>query len=174
MRRITLLISILFVVLIIGSSFGQRQDDNVLYDPTPRSACARHIQLPEKYSNFIFEFVNKYVGKAGADKSEDWWHQKGPFLTLYKIENSNEFDVVIRRRSSLRSSCYYTYLGKYLLVSNDPFFEKYIDDGDTLKYEFIHFAFIEDPFYWSFEEKDDSLYITDKYTPYDGAWRLIE
>lgn len=177
MKEILYIICLFIAVMTMIPSFGQQQDDDIppLWDTTPRTAYAKHIQLPEAYASFIFELVNQYVGKAGADKTEDWWHQKGPFLTIYKMsKNSKEFCVILRARILLRGSCYYTYLGKYLLVSSDPFFEKYVDDEEPLKIEYIEFAFVEEPIYWCIEEKEDSLYITDKYTPFQGVWSMIK
>lgn len=158
-------------------SFAQQEDSELLSlcDNTRCTSYAKHIQLPDKYTSFIFDFVNTYVGKAGADKSEEWWRQKGPFLSLDILnEHSNEFLVLFCSRFQIRDNHYYTYLGKYLLVADDPYFEKYVDDGQQLKIEYINSYYVDEPIYWCFEEKGDSLCVTDKNTPFEGAWWLMK
>lgn len=157
--------------------FGQQKDEYcpVLYDPTPRTVYARHIQLSEEYAEFILEFVNRFVGNVGADKSEDWWHEKGPFLTLEKSDvNPYRYFVIIRKRKYLRDSHYYTYIGKYLLVASNTYFERYVDDGATLKIEYTEFAFLEEPICWCFEEKNDSLQLTEQPSSHLPARVLIK
>lgn len=178
MKRLLYIFSAFIVsVLTFYPSFAQQQDDEVfpLYDPTPRTAYARHIQLPEKYVEVILDCVNKYVGNVCADKSEEWWHHQGPFLTFDSFKNDpNRFGLTILPRNDIYKYQFYTYVGKYLLLSGCQEFEIYVDNGEPYEINYIICIHTDEPIYWDFEEKGDTLQLIEQQTSHCPACRWIK